>query len=112
MRRARCTLIALAYLAPVIGGGCHDAAVRVAMLRELSRAPSPFVRVFSGPQSVDRPYKEVARLEVDNPNGSYTEMLSQLRAEARRLGADGLLLDEFTSTDGHFDSLSGVALIF
>ncbi|MCC6812382.1 MAG: sel1 repeat family protein [Deltaproteobacteria bacterium] len=85
--------------------------VRVKMLRDLQRAPSPFVRVFNGPESVDQPYKEVARLEVENPNGSYTEMVAQLRTEARKLGADGLLLSEFTSTEGHFDSLAGVAIV-
>jgi uncharacterized protein len=83
--------------------------VRVSLLRGEKRPPSPFVRVFSGP--LDQPYKELARLEVEQERGSYAEMVAELRAEARRLGADGLLLREFTSKEGHFDSLRGVAIL-
>lgn len=98
-------------LLAVFVSACQTNPVRVAMLRDLARAPSPYVRVFTGADSVNQPYKTVAKLSVDNAAGSYSEMLSLLREEARRLGADGLLLDQFTSTEGRFDSLTGVAVV-
>lgn len=103
MRRAL-VLLSLAFLA------CRPA-VRVSLLRAESHPPSPFVRVFSGPESVQQPYKEVAKLEIERENGSYPEMLAELKTEARRLGADGLVLDGFTSPEGRFDSLKALAVM-
>jgi hypothetical protein len=104
-------MLRLLLAAVVVLGACRSN-VRVSMLRGgEQRPPSPFVRVFSGPESVDQPYKEVARLEVEHEGGSYTEMLAELRAEARGLGADGLLLDDFTGKEGRFDQLAGVAIL-
>lgn len=98
------------FLLIVLLAGCHTG-VRVTMIRPSQRGPSPFVRVFSGPDSVKQPYKEVARLEAEHKGGSYAEMLVELRDEARQLGADGLLLDEFMSKQGNFDALKGVAVV-
>lgn len=93
--------------------GCSANAVQVRMLNpQLARTAGSYVKVYNNSQSLDRPVKDVAAFEAHHPRGSYSEMITEMRQEASRLGADALVLEEFTSTGGAFDTLKGTAVVY
>ncbi len=90
---------------------CAASPVRVTLTKPEWKATAPtYVRVFTSAKAVPRPYDEIARLTVDDRRGSYPEMIAALREQASALGADAILLDEFTDENGSFDRLSARAL--
>src|SRR5437899_11492364 len=86
-------------------GGCVQPAVYITML---GASPEPRsspreLRVVTSPQGLDRPFRELALIVVDDKgtNKSETQLLELAMDEARSLGADALiLLTGQTSTAG------------
>ncbi len=84
-----CTLGAFALLA-----GCA-ASLKVARFDQVPRPPTQAtLDVFTSPQGVKRPYKEVALITAEESfmGTSETELTQKMIAKARELGADAVIL--------------------
>jgi hypothetical protein len=74
--------------------GCA-ASVKVARFDQISRPPKTGdLDVFSSPQAVARPYKEIALITAEESlsSDSITQLTLKMIAQARALGADAVIL--------------------
>ena len=85
----------LARVAPLLllSFGCA-ASLKVARFDQVSRAPKQGdVEVFSSPQGIQRPYKEIALITADEGwSDSIADLTKKMITTARALGADGIIL--------------------
>jgi len=85
----------LAKVAPLLllSFGCA-ASLKVARFDQVGRAPKQGdVEVFSSPQAIKRPYKEIALITADEGwSDSITALTNKMITKARELGADGIIL--------------------
>jgi len=74
--------------------GACAASLKVARFDQVSRPPKRGdVDVFSSPQAVTRPYKEIALITAEEGwSDSITDLTQKMIAQARTLGADGIIL--------------------
>jgi len=80
--------------ASVVLSGCA-ASVRVARFDQVTRAPKVGdLDVFTSPQAIPRPYKEIALITADEAlsSDSITDLTLKMIAQARALGADAVIL--------------------
>jgi hypothetical protein len=80
--------------ASLVLSGCA-ASVKVARFDQVTRAPKVGdLDVFTSPQAVPRPYKEIALITADEglSSDSITDLTLKMIAQARALGADAVIL--------------------
>ncbi len=78
----------------VVVSGCA-ASVKVARFDQVTRTPKVGdLDVFTSPQAVARPYKEIALITADEAlsHDSITDLTLKMIAQARALGADAVIL--------------------
>ena len=83
--------------------GCATANLAAPSVQELSTnhyAPTQTVDVLSAPPS--EPFESIARLQLTDPTGTATrsQLVAQLTATAKSLGANALVIEQVTLAGG------------